>query len=172
MPHPFRLPRRLPLTALAIAALASALTLPAVAGVAEVRFVDSERFADIGRSVVERERAMATLRTHFESLAKQLPEGRTLKVDVLDVDLAGEQRFSRHANDLRILKGRADWPRIRMHYEVLAEGKALKSGDADIADMSYLDFSARLPDSGPLAYERRLLDDWFAKQILSDRAAP
>ena len=35
------------------------MALPAVAGVAEVRFVDSERFADIGRSVVERERAMA-----------------------------------------------------------------------------------------------------------------
>ena len=68
------------------------------------------------------------------------------------------------------MKGRADWPRIRMHYEVLAQGQALKSGDADIADMSYLDFAGRLPDSGPLAFERRLLNDWFARQIASPAA--
>lgn len=161
-----------PTVAALAAALASALAVPAAAGVAEVRFVDSDRYADIGRTVAERQRAMDALRAHFDTLAQRLPEGQTLKVDVLDVDLAGEQRFTRHANDLRILKGRADWPRIRMHYEVLAQGKAVKSGDADIADMSYLDFSARLPDTGPLAYERRLLDEWFAKQVLLLPAAP
>ena len=68
--HPFQRPLRVIATG-ALVALAAAAGTPAWAGVAEVRFVDSERFADIGRSNVDRQRTMDTLRAHFELLAQR-----------------------------------------------------------------------------------------------------
>ena len=61
--------------------------------------VDIERFADIGRNPADRERAMKALRQHMESLAPRLPDGQTLKLEVLDV----EWDHALGANDLDAL---------------------------------------------------------------------
>jgi hypothetical protein len=71
------------------------------------------------------------------------------------------------ANDLRVLRGGADWPMIQLRYSVEAAGKPLKQGEAKISDQNYLNHMNRYPSSEPLRYEKAMLDDWFKKEILS-----
>jgi len=153
-----------------LAAAAAALSAHA-GGSVEVTFVQPEFFADAGRVGVERDRTMSRLADEFQQLGKKLPDGQALAVDVLDVDLAGDLDPNRSGMDVRVLRGKSDWPRIHLRYRLAADGNTLKSGDEWIADMLYLDQRARLPDVRDLAYERRMLADWFDHKILGPAAA-
>jgi hypothetical protein len=85
---------------------------------------------------------------------------------VLDLDLAGRLEPSRRgARDLRILRGGADWPRMKLHYTIEAGGKVVNSGDATLQDMNYQFNSNRLSDSDPLRYEKHMIDAWFYKAV-------
>lgn len=141
----------------AIAALAAGL-LPAAqaAGTVEVTWLHPEQYADAGRSVIDRERTLQALGEHLQQLGRKLPDGQTLRLEVLDLNLAGEiEPWGWH--EMRVLRGRADWPRISVRYTLLADGQSLRSGQADLADMAYT-----LGDrGGAYGYEKRLLDDWF-----------
>src|SRR4051812_20977153 len=74
------------LAALAIAPLA------ALAGTAEVRYLDPGRFTDLATSRTDEESNMKALGAHLQVLAQALPAGQVLRIDVLDVDLAGYVR--------------------------------------------------------------------------------
>lgn len=149
------------LTALALLAMAA---LPAAAGDVEVKFIDPDRFADAGRSNGERERTLKTLGDYLKALGRELPSGQTLRVEVRDIDLAGNiEPFGWHRSDeVRVLRGRADWPHVALRYELLAEGRTLKAGDAQLADLSYM-YSLRGRDrpADELAYEKRMVRRWF-----------
>ncbi len=134
--------------------------LTASAGQVEVSWVDPDRFADAGRSVVDRERTMGALGEHLKRWGRLLPDGQTLKLEVLDVNLAGEiEPYGWH--QVRVLRGRADWPQMKLRYALLAESRSLKSGEALLADMHY-----RLGDSSAeLGIEKRMLDLWFKGAI-------
>lgn len=136
------------------------------AGRIEVSFVQPERFADIGRSSAEQQRTLDTLREHMQSLAPQLPDGQTLRLEVLDVDLAGEIDPTRTGQEVRVLRGRADWPRINLRYTLTQGGRTLKSGEERLADMSYLDQATRMQMAASLPYEQRLIGRWFANRIV------
>ncbi len=146
-----------------VSAVALAVSmLPAVAaGTVEVSWLQPERYSDAGRSVVDRERTMKSLGEYFTRLGRQLPDGQTLKVEVLDVDLAGE--IEPHGwNEVRILRGRADWPRMTVRYTLQAGGQTLKAGEARLADMNYFVFPHGLGVHGTdLAYEKRMIGQWF-----------
>lgn len=147
--------------------LAAAVALPArAAGTVAVNFVKPETFADLGRVGFDRERTMRRLSEELQQLGTRLPEGQALTVEVLDVDLAGHVEPDRRGEDLRILRGRADWPRIHLRYTLAADGQTLRSGEEWLADMTYLDQRGRLPQTQDLAYERRMLADWFDKAIV------
>ena len=148
------------------AALAAALaaTLPAHAvGKAEVNWVHPENYADAGRGTLDRERVMKTLSEFFQQLAAKLPDGQTLKLDVLDVDLAGELRpFG--TQEIRVLKGRADWPHMTLHYTLQSGGRTLAEGQARLDDMNYFfGLSTQIERYGDLAYEKRMVQHWFDK---------
>ena len=150
---------------LVAAAIAAAASWPAhAAGTVRVNYVKPETFADTGHSRGERERTLAALTGHFEQLAKRLPDGQTLKLDVKQVDLAGELKPTRTGEELRVLNGGADWPHIVLHYTLLAGANTLKTGDADLSDMNY-QFGIRPAgmQREPLAYEKRMIDTWFGK---------
>ena len=106
------------------------------------------------------------LRQHLEqAAAPYVADGQTLKIDVLDVDLAGRVEPASRPDDVRVLRGEADWPRIHLRYTLDAGGRTLRQGDAWLADMAYLQ---RLPppDRGlGLAYERRMIDEWFRAEF-------
>ncbi len=148
------------LIAAAIAFLAASLPAQA-AGVVEVRFVNPERFSDIGLRPADRQATLNSLSTFLQALGSRLPDGQTLRVDIKDIDLAGELIPFR-ADAVRVLRGRADWPRISLHYTLLAQDKVVTSGDADLADMDYLDSPPfDEPRLGELPFEKRLLLKWF-----------
>jgi hypothetical protein len=154
---------RFDLRALVVGCLAAAAAPLAVAGSATVSFVNPERFSDIGFAQTERQLNLKALERHLQALAEQrLPSDQMLKVEVLDVDLAGVERPSvRAGRDLRIVKGRADWPSIKLRYTLEAGGRTLRSGEETLSDMSYLQGIAGAYDTEPLHYERRMLDKWF-----------
>lgn len=147
---------------LALALLAG--SLPAVAGgVVTVNFVKSDAYSDIGRGVVDRERHLAILADHFKALGRQLPDGQVLAIEVLDVDLAGDIWPTRRFDDLRVLKGSADWPRMHLRWTLQSAGRTLRAGDDRLSDMAYLTHGSRLGMTQALAHDLRMLDDWFGR---------
>jgi hypothetical protein len=143
-----------------LCALAALATGAAAAGKVNLKWVEPDRFSDIGFSARDRELALQTLAEHFDHLARRLPDGQTLKIDVTDLNLAGEVRM-RPQGDIRVLKNRADWPTMELSYTLEAEGRAVKSGQVRLSDMGY-GFSQR---TDSLGYEKRMIDRWFKTEF-------
>ena len=155
-----------------LACLTAAAATPVVAGVAELSFVDSARFADTGSTPWERQANLNTLTSHLQVLAKHhLGANQVLKIEVLNVDLAGEPQPSRRAGrDLRIVRGKADWPRIQLRYTLEAAGKPLLSGEETVADMDYSHGLQSDRYTEPLRYEKRMLEHWFKTRLIERHA--
>lgn len=167
-PAPWR--RRAPTLALLVLGLACAAG-GAAAGTVEVSFQGPESYADTGRHTLDREQALKTLQAHFDDLGSRLPAPQRLVITVTDVDLAGELEWTRGGRDIRVLRGRADWPRLSLSY-VLQEGeRELTRGEARLSDPGYLQFGGGLQRHLPLPYEKRMIDRWF-QATLSPAAAP
>ena len=148
----------------ALVATAAVLALEAgSAGAAvTVTFSKSEGYMDMPFSASDKDRVLKDLQSHFDKLGAKLPAGQDLTVEVLDIDLAGRiEPHLRFGNDVRILKGRADWPVIQLRYRIESQGKVLRSGDARVDDKAYLDRFNRYSANESLRYEKRMLDDWF-----------
>jgi hypothetical protein len=64
-----------------------------------------------------------------------------------------------------VLKGGADWPRIKLRYTLEAAGQAARGAEQNIADMAYLHRIAGSRAGESLHYEKRMLDEWFAAQF-------
>ena len=140
------------------------------AGSAEVSFVRPERFADAGRGH-DAAQVQATLSAHLAGLAaRYLPASQTLTVEFSDIDLAGELRpVARSGQELRVLRGQADWPRLDLHYSLSEKGQVIASGDEHLVDMAYLQRGGASHDSGALPYEQRLLSEWFTQRFAAKR---
>lgn len=139
---------------------------------AEVSYVKPEEFSDVPFNVRDREQLLKDLSAHFAHMAKQLPAGQSLKVEVLDVDLAGRtypRRFS--PDEIRVMRGGADWPTMHLRYSLEQDGKVLRSGDEHLSNMAYQDRVNRYSSGDPLRYEKQMMDDWFQKEFLSSTVA-
>lgn len=144
---------------------AGCLAAPALqAGTADVQFVEPEKFADARDNLHRREDVLKELATRLQQLAeKRLPASQSLRIEVLDVDLAGDA-FPRIAlRDTRVMRGRADWPRMHLRYTLREGDKVIKSGEDRIADMNYLMNNTRHWQDEPFPYEKRMLDRWFSE---------
>lgn len=152
-----------PLLACALALLASGAAWADVS----VTFVKPEEFIDMPRSPIERERLQKDFAQYFASLDKQLPAGQNLKIEVLDIDLAGQLWPRRSGGeDIRIMRGGADWPRMHLRYTLEENGQVLRSGDDELSNMMYQQRMSRHSDSDPLRYEKQMIDEWFGKTIV------
>jgi hypothetical protein len=140
--------------------------LPArAAGQLELRYIEPAHYRDIGHGAYERERNLKSLADYLQSLAAQLPDGQTLKLEVLDIDLAGELQHHA-AQEIRVLRGRADWPQMQLRYTLMQGPVTLKSGDALLSDLGYLDHLRGSESAyGDLPYDKRMLQDWFRQTI-------
>ena len=117
----------------------------------------------MSRSTQERDDVLKELSRHFEKLGASLPPGQTLKIEVTDVDLAGRENPSlRAGQEIRVMNGRVDWPRMRLHYVLEQDGKVIRSGDAALSDMSYLTRINHYFSNEKLRYEKLMIDDWYA----------
>jgi len=141
---------------------ATALPLHA-AGTVEITYVEPEKFSDIGFGSVDRDITLRQMTAVLQEFAAKLPDGQTLKLEVTNINLAGEMRPG-HGREVRVLRGMADWPEINLRYTLQAGGSTLKSGDAKIYDLAYQQGASSINNVGTnLPYERRMLREWFAK---------
>lgn len=133
-----------------------------------VNFVKPENYADMPFSPQAREQVLKDLQAHFTKLGSQLAPEQDLKIDILDLDLAGRTAFSqRGPEDYRVLRGGADWPSMRLRYTLESKGAVLQSGEERLADMDYLHHGNSYTSNTPLRYEKRMIDDWFKSKFLT-----
>jgi Protein of unknown function (DUF3016) len=143
--------------------IAAVAAIPATAAVS-VTFTHPENYTDAGYFSVEAKRAMEEIEKELKYLGdRYLPPNQELKVEVLDVDLAGRiDPAKRRLYDVRVLRGTVDWPSIDLHYVLEAEGRVLADQREVVSDMAYLN---RIPNvqysSESFPYEKRMLEDWF-----------
>jgi hypothetical protein len=147
-----------------------AAALLAAAGAASadvtVNYVKPDEFIDMPRSPQDREQVMRELNRHFASLGKELPAGQNLKVTITDIDLAGRLEPRRWAmDDIRIMRGGADWPSIELSYTLEQNGQVLRSGKETVKNMMYQERISKYSSGDPLRYEKQMIDDWFHKEI-------
>lgn len=161
--------RPMPRTVLAavVALLASSAALAEVT----VTYTKPDDYTDLARGEYDRERVLKQFTDYFATLEKKLPAGENLKIDVLDIDLAGRMYPRRNGDEIRVLNGGADWPRMHLRYTLEKDGQVLRSGDDNIANMNYQQSRSSYFDSDPLRYEKQMLDDWFNKAIVPKVAA-
>jgi hypothetical protein len=133
--------------------------------VVEVVFTPKVRFADAGDTPYDIERTEVALDKHFKALGKRsLPPGSQLRIEVTEIDLAGDV-LPGSINRSRVLKGGADWPRITLRYELTRADGQVERGDAVVSDMDYLRKQSNAYSGEFLAYEKRMLDQWFSKRF-------
>lgn len=149
-----------------------ATTAALAAGQVEVSFKPVDQLSDVGRGI-DRERHVKALADHFRSLGRQLPDGQVLKVEVLDVNMAGELRPFRRTDEVRVMRGGADWPSMDLRWSLDSGGRTLKSGQDRLLDMAYQSHALRGGDTSPVAYEVRMIDRWFGEQVMgSSKPSP
>ena len=153
-----------------------AAALLAVAGAASadatVNFVKPDEFIDMPRSPQDREQVLKEVARHFDKLAKDLPAGQELKINVTDIDLAGREEPRRWAiSDIRIMRGGADWPTMKLSYTLEQGGQVLRSGEETLKNMMYQQRINRYSSGDALRYEKQMVDDWFQTTILGSQVS-
>jgi hypothetical protein len=134
------------------------------AATSEVTWTDYEKYRDIraGNSNRKhfRESTFYNFEKHFTKLAKRLPEGQVLKIDVTDVDLAGDTNAG-GIDNIRIVKN-IYFPRMNFSYQLVNDdGSEIDAGEVKLKDMSFM-ISNRLKYRNQLlGYEKNMLDEWF-----------
>ncbi|MBL4823287.1 MAG: DUF3016 domain-containing protein [Colwellia sp.] len=156
--------KKLTITLLAMFTFVSLLPV-AYAATSEITWSDYEKYRDIhpgneGRKSF-REHTFKTFEKHFAKLAERLPAGQLLKINVTDIDLAGDTHFG-GINQLRIIKDIFS-PRMNFSYQLVnADGSIVTSGEIVLKDMNFMMGSNLKYRNKSLGYEKKMLDDWFA----------
>jgi hypothetical protein len=164
--------KRLALTALTslLACVAGAVC---AAPLLAVTFVEPKNFTDAGylhwvASEKDRAEVQHDIEQHLQGLAqRKLQPGQSLKIEVLDIDLAGrfEPLRFRAANEVRVMR-ESTWPRIKLRY-TLSQGDAVTASREEVvSDLNYLGSINRYPSGDRLRYERAMLDHWFDDEIV------
>ena len=148
--------KRIFLAAAVLAAVPSYATV-------DVAFVNPEKFADASNQRWEMQGTLDAIAQHMKRTGdRYIAPNETLKIEVLDLDLAGWARFAGRApNDSRVVRGGADFPTMKLRY-TLQSPQGAKSGEADLSDMTYQNHGLTTRGaSEPYYYEKRMIDDWF-----------
>lgn len=154
---------------LALTLAAATVALPARAGTVEVRYDSRHAHSDAGSTPAEREKHLSAVAAVLRELGqRRLPAAQSLEVELLDLDLTGTVRLSRHpVGEVRVVTGRADGPRIRLRYTLREAGSTLASGEDALYDAALPRLGDARDSTGgdPLRHERTLLDHWFAQRF-------
>jgi hypothetical protein len=143
----------------------------AVAGSSEVTWGDYKKFRDIHSGNENRksfrERTFKQFEQHFTKLSAQLPEKQLLKINMTNVDLAGDTHIG-GINQTRIVK-ELYFPRLNFSYELLDEkGNTLKAETIELKDMNFMSGAQLKYRNKALGYEKKMIDAWF-KESFADR---
>lgn len=135
----------------------------------EVHFVNPRGFTDAALyrlgPVDQDAPALVGLQRIFERLGRRLPPGQDLRVEILDVDLAGFfPPWLPATPPIRVMEP-TTWPRIRLRYALVQDGRILASGEETVTDMTYQRRPAVTRSAAPLRFEEPMLADWFAERF-------
>ena len=156
-----RIRNLLSVCALVAAGVASAATV-------SVTFVEPEKFTDAGHSRGRAtERDLAELQRDMQQHLQRLADGKlaasdTLRVDVLDIDLAGDFETNRltRFSDVRVVRDIAS-PRITLRYTLKQGDRVATGAEEQLSDMNFLWSHNRYSSGDRLRYEKPMLDKWF-----------
>ncbi len=168
-----RFDRRIPIWVLCSALAGVAAGSAQAAGTVEVSFIEPAHYTDAGKNPSDARSNQVTLEQFIRHLgARYLADGQVLKIDVLDVDLAGTIRPARRSGlDIRIVRGSADMPHIRLRYALTDGGTVVKTAEETLTDLNYTRHASDYADSDPLRHEKRMLADWFKATFVARKAA-
>jgi len=137
-----------------------------LAGTSEVIWSNPDDYRDVhageGHRSKFKARVFASFDAHFAQLAEKLPDGQTLLIDVTNVDLAGDVNHG-GMHRIRVIK-ELFIPRMAFSYQLVDQNKqVINSGDVNLKDMGFMMGSKLRYRNDTLAYEKKMLDDWFAE---------
>jgi len=139
----------------------------AYAATSVITWTDHEKYRDIrpsnhGGRKHFRENTFKNFEKHFTKLSGNLAKGQVLKIDITDVDLAGDTLVG-GIDSLRIVKEIYS-PRMNFSYQLVnADGSEVVSADVVLKDMNFMTGSHLRYRNDSLGYEKKMLDDWFFK---------
>ncbi len=138
----------------------------------ETDWVQVETYDDIRAGEQSRlgfqEQIIKTLNKHFITLANRLPVYHTLKLNVLNIDLAGEINYygSRQVRTFKDLY----FPRVSLSYQLLDESnQVIKSGTANIKNVNFMNSISQRYKNQFLGHEKAMIDKWFEEEFISKR---
>jgi len=152
------------------------LSLLALAAVAradvQVNFVRPDTFIDIKDNNGFRDPdVLKAIEKHLVEQAQKYLPGRDVRINVTDVDLAGQvEPIGRSWTWVRVMRT-VTLPSISLNYEVRDGDKVVKQGEATLRDMNYQDGFNSYFGSETLRYERRMIDRWFKDEFSPKVAA-
>lgn len=150
------------LTLVTVLTLAGAAAAHA-AGTVNVSFIAPERFIDAQDRNRDYTSALKQIEDHLKYLGKRyLPDGQQLKIEVTDVDLAGNLYPSRSMTEqFRLVQGKADFPRIDLRYTLESNGQQIKQGQESLREMDYTHEVPSYSSYEAMRHEKLLLEHWF-----------
>lgn len=127
----------------------------------EVIWTNPDKYSDVKDSFngprSTQEDAFYNIEKVLKRLAKKLPDGYLLKLDVTDLDLAGET----HSSNIRVVRDMFP-PRIKFSYELLDAGdNVLLAKQENIRDTSFLQSVSLRHKNEAFGFEKQLIEDWF-----------
>jgi hypothetical protein len=134
-----------------------------------VTFTTPEKYVDAGlrrhNGAQAREVTLRTVREQLVALGERyLAPNQTLRIEVLDIDLAGEIEWWHGPYDIRFLRDYT-WPKIKLRYTLEEGGQTIRSGEELVSDPSY-QMSVLITRSGDvMPHEKEMLARWFRSRF-------
>jgi hypothetical protein len=160
--------RRLITAAITFAVFASTPLSVEAAGAVGVIFVNPERYRDIGdRYASRRSGVLNEVESYFNYLGERyLKDGQVLRIEVLNIDLAGQYEPWRfELSDVRVMRDVTP-PRFKLRYALVDRGKLLMRAEENVTDMTYLWGAGSIYGDRRLGYEKKMLRDWFRRRFV------
>ena len=137
---------------------------------ATVNWKDTDTYRDI-RAVDQNQsrfqhQVFEILSKEFATTAEQnLTSEQVLKVEVTNLDLAGDARYRPElGKEMRVLTDVTP-PRITFQYQIVEGEQVIKQGDEEISDLNYLSSVMGPARDRRLAYEKKLISNWGKKNL-------
>lgn len=127
---------------------------------AELRYSQNRRIAVQGDWVVELAEYLQ------QQVAKAVPAGERVDVEILDIQRAGQFEWMRTQNeDVRVMRDVYP-PRMTLQFKrTAADGSVIGEGERKISDLAYLQGPSPFPSSDPLRYDKRMIDTWVRREF-------
>jgi hypothetical protein len=140
------------------------ISSPALSASSEVKWVNPDDYTDIRSGNLNRkkfkEQVFSQFEKHFEKLATKLPEGQKLKIEVHNLDLAGDVNAG-GMERIRIVK-EVYSPKMKFSYQLVGDNDTkISAGEANLKDMNFMGGTSMKYKHHSFGYEMKMLDHWF-----------